>query len=317
MKLRLLPEYRVILGRQLRRKLASHAVPCPLCNSRASSRICKTPNVHMAVFRDIFAERVVQCKNCGFIFTNPRPTLGALERYYTDDYALEGLSVPRTLEEFLGDSHKEIWFSKDRDFELVTERKTSGRLLDIGCASGTLLWLAKQKGFAVRGVEVGRGSAEYVRTVLDIDVFCGQLEDAGFPDNSFDVITMFHSLEHVPNPRTVVREVRRILADSGIFIVVVPNYSAWSSERHGADWIWLQPQNHYSHFTPESLRNLLAWEGFAAELHCEEGRYGEAEIRASYSELEVSQIFADLKGSELVAVATRSASVENESAAGA
>jgi SAM-dependent methyltransferase len=308
MNLRLFPQYSVIFRRQLRRKIASRLVPCPLCGSAVSALICKSPNVHMVVFREIFAEYVVRCNSCSFVFTNPRPTPEALARYYTDDYALEGLCVPKSLDEFLGASHKDIWFSKDRDFKLISQRKSSGRLLDVGCASGTLLWLAKQEGFSVHGVEVGRHSAEFVSKVLGIEVFCGQLEDARFPDSFFDVVTMFHSLEHVPNPRMVVREVRRILAPSGVFLIVVPNYSAWSSERHGENWIWLQPQNHYSHFTPESLSRLLAGEGFSSELRSEEGRYGESEIRNSYSESEISRLFAELKGSELVAFASPASS---------
>jgi len=255
----------------------------------------------MFLFRAFFAESVVRCVNCDFVFTNPRPTASALERYYTEDYALEGLPIPQSVAEFLSDSYKEIWFSKDRDLNLILETKTSGRLLDIGCASGTLLWLAKQKGFDVRGVEVGVHSAEFVRNVLGIEVFCGQLEAAQFPDNSFDVITMFHALEHVPFPRTVVREARRILAPTGVFIAVVPNYSSWSSERFGKEWIWLQPQNHYSHFTPHSLMKLFASETLACQIRTEEGRYGEVEIRKAFAEPEIGRVFSQLKGSELVA----------------
>jgi 2-polyprenyl-3-methyl-5-hydroxy-6-metoxy-1,4-benzoquinol methylase len=257
----------------------------------------------MQLFKHVFAERVVSCDECGFVFTNPRPTPKALERYYTEDYALEGLSIPKSIEEFLGSSHKDLWFSKDRDLGLILGHRTSGRLLDIGCASGTLLWLAKEKGFSVQGVEVARHSADFVRKVLDIEVFCGQVEDARLPAKYFDVVTMIHSLEHVPNPREVVREVHRILASSGVFIIVVPNYFGWSSQKHGAAWIWLQPQNHYSHFTPKSLSDLLAQEGFASTLRSEEGRYGDSELGSSYTKLEASKLHANLLGSELVAVA--------------
>src|ERR1700722_10179920 len=163
MNLRLVPQYSVIFRRQLRRKLASRTVPCPVCGSGAHSLICKSSNVHMQLFKHVFAERVVRCDECDFVFTNPRPTRKALERYYTEDYALEGLSIPKSIEEFLGSSHKDLWFSKDRDLGLILEHRSSGRLLDIGCASGTLLWLAKEKGFSVQGVEVARHSADFVR----------------------------------------------------------------------------------------------------------------------------------------------------------
>lgn len=255
----------------------------------------------MSFFREIFAEAVVRCVTCGFVFTNPRPTPAALERYYTEDYALEGLPVPTSVDDFLNDSYKEIWFSKDRDFNLILEKKSSGRLLDVGCASGTLLWLAKKKGFSVQGVEINPQAAEFVRNVLGIEVFCGQLETARFPNNSFDVITMYHVLEHVPFPRVVVREIRRVLAPAGVFIAVVPNYSSWSSDRFGVEWIWLQPQNHYSHFTAETLSKLFAAEELACEMRSEEGRYGEVEIRKVFPESALPEVFRSLHGSELIA----------------
>lgn len=305
MKLSLFPEYRVIFLRELRRKLANRKIPCPLCGSQKSFLVAKSPNVHMAVFRRIFAERVVQCEACGMVFTNPRPSVKDLERYYTELYRLEGLEVPKTLDEFLGEGHKEIWFSKERDFELVLEEKSAGRLLDIGCASGSLLWLAHEKGFAVHGVDVGRVATQFVADILGFDVFCGQLEDAHFPDRSFDVVTMFHSLEHVPYPRPVVREIRRILADDGVFIGVVPNFAGWSSEKDGAKWIWLQPQNHYSHFTPDSLRKVVEGEGFSLRMRSEEGRYGDEKIQEIYNPSEVQTLFARMKGSEILFAARK------------
>src|SRR6266404_5862265 len=115
MKISLFPQYSVIFRRQLRRKLASRRVPCPLCGSRVYSEVCRSPNVHMAIFRQVFVERVVRCDNCNFVFTNPRPTPRALEQYYSEDYALEGLEVPKSMDEFLGDPHQDIWFPQDRE----------------------------------------------------------------------------------------------------------------------------------------------------------------------------------------------------------
>lgn len=256
----------------------------------------------MAVFREIFAEGVESCKDCGFVYTNPRMSAKSLEKYYSRNYRLEGLAVPKSLEEFLGESYKEIWFSKGRDVNLVLAEKSGGRLLDVGCASGSLLWLAKEKGFAVKGVEVGRASAEFATNVLGIEVFCGQLEDARFRDGEFDVITMIHSLEHVPDPRRVFQEIRRILADDGVFIVVVPNFGSWSAKRDAVRWKWLQPENHYSHFTPETLREMANRENFIAAMGTEEGRYGEEDIRAVYGAEDIRRLQSELKGNEIILV---------------
>jgi SAM-dependent methyltransferase len=301
----LFSQYGIVFRKQLRRKLANRMISCPLCGCAQFTLVCKRPNVNMMLFREIFAEKVVECRACGFVCTNPQAASEALEKYYSEDYLLEGLNVPRSVEEFLGEEYKEIWFSKDRDLQLILEQKDHGRLLDIGCASGTLLWLACRHGFAVFGVEVARRSADFVRNILGFDVFCGELKNAAFPRSSFDVVTMFHSLEHVPDPRQVIREIHRILASDGVFIGVVPNFGGWSSQKFGPKWIWLQPQNHYSHFTPESLGKLLEAENFTAEIRSEEGRYGDEEIRKYFDPAEVNEIVSQRKGSELLFVARK------------
>lgn len=290
---------------QLWKRVFSRRIPCPHCDSRSSALLYITPNVHMAGFRDIFCERVVQCRDCGFAFTNPRLSAPDLEKFYSRFYRLEGLEVPRTVEEFLGEKHRGIWFSKERDFALVQARKSGGDLLDVGCASGSLLWLARKAGFSVSGVEVGRQSAAFVKSVLGIDVFCGQLEDAPFREAQFDVVTMFHALEHVPNPRAVLRTIRRLLNDEGVFIAVVPNFGSWGAKSEGARWKWLQPQNHYSHFTAESLARMADAEGFDSQITSEEGRYGEEDIRARYHGDEISRIYEERQGSELILIARK------------
>lgn len=68
-----------------------------------------------------------------------------LEEYYTKNYRLEGLPVPKSIEEFLSESYKEIWFSKERDLNLILSAKTSGRILDVGCASGNFAVARKTK----------------------------------------------------------------------------------------------------------------------------------------------------------------------------
>jgi SAM-dependent methyltransferase len=284
------------------RKLSSRRIPCLLCGSRQTSLVYKTPNVHMAGFREVFAERVEKCEECGFVFTNPRLPARALEKYYTENYLLEGLPIPKSIEQFLSDEYREIWFSKERDLNVVLSATPRGSLLDIGCASGTLLWLAKQKGFQVNGVEVSKSSAEFANKILGLDVFCGQLEGARFQDGRFDVVTMIHSLEHVPEPRKALREIRRILADDGVFIAIVPNFASWSALTQKAQWKWLQPENHYSHFTPESIAALAEREGFATSMSTEEGRYGEEDIRQAYAAEEIQRIYAELKGSEIIFV---------------
>src|SRR6266436_1246453 len=100
MNLSLFAQYRSSFRKQLQRKLASRTISCPLCGCAQFTLVCKHPNVHMFFFREVFAEKVVECRACGFVLTNPRAAPGALEKYYSEDYLLEGLNVPSSQEEF-------------------------------------------------------------------------------------------------------------------------------------------------------------------------------------------------------------------------
>jgi 2-polyprenyl-3-methyl-5-hydroxy-6-metoxy-1,4-benzoquinol methylase len=310
MKLPLTKAHYLIFRQQLWKKLCSRRNPCPLCGSRKATLVYETPNVHMKVFRSIFAERVEKCEDCGLLYTNPILAAKDLEKYYSKYYALEGLPVPRSKKEFLSRSYSDIWFSKDRDISLLKKAKPGGEVLDIGCASGSLLWMAREAGYKVRGVEVGESSARFARVVLNLNVFCGQLREAKFPSAEFDAVTMIHSLEHVPDPQDTLVEVHRILKDDGMLIVIVPNAGGWSAVRDGIKWKWLQPQNHYSHFTPVTLRTMAKRAGFSPDLTSEEGRYGEDEIRSAYRQDEILRIHAELRGSEIILVARKRLSAE-------
>jgi SAM-dependent methyltransferase len=100
--------------------------------------------------------------------------------------------------------------------------RSTGRLLEIGSAGGWFLKTAREAGWDVRGVEFSRDAAEFARSHLALDVFCGELADAGFPPQRFDVIYLADVLEHIPEPLQFVRELHRVLAPDGAVVVCGP-----------------------------------------------------------------------------------------------
>jgi 2-polyprenyl-3-methyl-5-hydroxy-6-metoxy-1,4-benzoquinol methylase len=88
------------------------------------------------------------------------------------------------------------------------------------------------------------------------------LESAMLADESFDVVVMSHSLEHVAEPRADLARVRRLLRPGGLLLVSVPNFGSWQRERFGAEWFALDVPRHRTHFTPRSLAHALQGEGF-------------------------------------------------------
>jgi 2-polyprenyl-3-methyl-5-hydroxy-6-metoxy-1,4-benzoquinol methylase len=144
----------------------------------------------------------------------------------------------------------------------AAENRPGLELLDVGCGSGTLLSLLKRRGFRVRGVDFSSEAAAIAKSENDVEVAVGSLEEVQFPDRSFDVVTLFHVMEHVTNPRLVLNEVSRILRPKGAVILQVPNIESWQFKVFGAQWYGLDIPRHVIDYSKSSMLKLLSDSGF-------------------------------------------------------
>jgi SAM-dependent methyltransferase len=147
-----------------------------------------------------------------------------------------------------------------------------GRALDVGCGSGT--WLLKMRilGWEVEGVELSEAACAAARSA-GLHVHQGQLADAGLPAASFDVVRIWHTLEHVPDPALVLREAARLLRPGGLLLVGVPNAGGWLARAFGSYWFDLDVPRHLWHFTERDLRRLVEDAGLRVG-HIGYGFYG-------------------------------------------
>ena len=139
----------------------------------------------------------------------------------------------------------------------------SGRLLDVGAAGGAFVLEAGRAGFAAWGVEPTPVFAARARDRLGLDVRTGALEDLSLEPGSLDVVTMWHVLEHVPEPASALALIHAALRPGGTLAVEVPNFGSAVSRHMGVDWTSLQPDVHVNQFTAASLRALVERAGFA------------------------------------------------------
>ncbi len=188
---------------------------CSLCGSTSIKRLFPCEDGH-----------VLRCTGCGLVFLSSIDKLrDESKKIYSEDYYLE----------------REDYFFKDgvvdgtsrlsphvKDFldglswiELF--KRPPGRLLDVGCAMGTFLQLAKEKGWDCSGVEISGFAAEAASKRLGVEVFNGTLREAGFAEGSFDVVTLWDTIEHLSEPLEEVKEIRRILRPGGLLLVNTPN----------------------------------------------------------------------------------------------
>lgn len=205
------------------------------------------------------------CAGCHSIFIDPMPGEQELAGFYPERYWWR--SSPGLLNR-LEDFYRRIALSDHVRFiaraaeESVTDPRQV-RLLDVGCGSGSLLGLLKRRGFGVLGFDASREAARIAKAENDVDVIVGaRLQDASLPSVSFDLITLFHVMEHVVHPQEMLAEVSRLLSYGGRLILQVPNVSSWQSSLFGTRWYGLDVPRHVINYSCQGLCRLLAGSGF-------------------------------------------------------
>ena len=139
-----------------------------------------------------------------------------------------------------------------------------GRLLDLGCGKGHFVAAARRVGWDAIGTDHSPAAAAAARQLYGIEIIVGDVTEVAL-DGPFDAVTMWHMLEHVPDPAGVLRRSRELLAPGGRLVVSVPNLASAQARTFGPDWFHLDREHHAFHFTPVALNRLLEREGFVVE----------------------------------------------------
>jgi len=140
------------------------------------------------------------------------------------------------------------------------------RMLDVGCGAGEYLEDMHDLGWDVYGVDVSEDAVRVAGGRVGASrVWAGTLDQFNSSLRDLDLITMIHSLEHVPNPQETLQEVHRRLATNGKVKIVVPDISGFEAKLFGRHWIGLDVPRHFTDFSQQTLRNLLQRNGFVVE----------------------------------------------------
>lgn len=148
-----------------------------------------------------------------------------------------------------------------RSLDLLERFVPTGRLLDVGAATGFFLALAKERGWDVRGVELSP-AAVAVAATRGIEVVAGTLETAPYEERSFDAVTMFDVLEHVQRPAALVERTRQLLRPGGALVINTPDSASVCARLMARRWHLLCPPEHLALFNQRSLAKLLGDHGF-------------------------------------------------------
>lgn len=192
---------------------------------------------------------LLSCRACRTLYAAALPASEASEDY--EGYYGEGnLHVPAFIDRRL-----------DEIVAGFEPYRRGGRLLDVGCGAGTFLRAGRRAGWTAVGVEVNATAAEHNRAA-GFEVFNGELAEAGFPEGHFDVVILSEVLEHVADPRGMLRDILRVLRPGGLLWATTPNGRGLSARALGLGWSAVCPPEHLHLFSRRAARALLAEAGF-------------------------------------------------------
>jgi 2-polyprenyl-3-methyl-5-hydroxy-6-metoxy-1,4-benzoquinol methylase len=236
---------------------------------------------------------ILNCRNCGLIWLDPQPISNEIWKLYGTYFTHQAVpsgSSPRlsSLRANLGRAVLSECYGYRRNNEDVTvsvlwknvcrlswvkdifgfpimglKDSWKGRLLDVGCGNGVFLARMKSLGWEAVGVELDEKAANVAKTELDLDVFIGTLEAAGFADESFDVITLNHVIEHVGDPIELLCQCRKLLRKGGRVVVTTPNADSLGHKIFQENWRGLEVPRHLMVFSLRTLVQLASEAGLS------------------------------------------------------
>ena len=223
---------------------------CPVCGHTESrvAMVCLDHTVSKESFN------ISECTSCGFWYTNPIPDKSVIGEYYkAEAYVSHTSSKKGLINRIYHWVRKRAIANK---FKLVKSLSSGKRLLDIGCGTGDFLAFSHNNGMEVTGLEPDPDARQIAAKkveghVLDLS------ELYNFKKDTFDVITMWHVLEHVYDLNEDIDQILDVLKDDGVLIVAVPNRSSHDAEKYKTHWAAYDVPRHLYHFREKDIINLF------------------------------------------------------------
>lgn len=206
--------------------------------------ICYICNHKINQIGKIGKQLISKCSNCGFGITKKLKFQQG--HYHRDETYIE--------EEKL---FKNIF---QKRVNIISKFKKKGKVLEVGCSTGILLTLLKDKGWEVKGVEISETAANIAKE-KEIDVLVKPFQEINI-EEKFDLIIFNHTLEHLEYPKKVLEKARSMLNKNGLIYIDLPNFGGISAKNLGVWWPMLLPEEHLWHFTQDALSKLLKDLGF-------------------------------------------------------
>ena len=234
------------------------AFQCNLCGACDFDRVI-TKNAH----------QLVRCRACGLLCIDPQPSREQIAALYAPASGYQRHRLQASNNRYAPFEDRRSRYLAD---VVDREHARRGALLDVGCGTGAFLHDMQKRGWKVCGLELGEHQVEHARTAHNLDVQAGAAEDATarFAATSFDVITLWDVVEHLPSPRQVVTDLVTLLKPGGTLFLATPNEDGWVARAHWQTirrawgvWPHPEPPRHLFQFSRTTIRKLCDAAGLA------------------------------------------------------
>jgi 2-polyprenyl-3-methyl-5-hydroxy-6-metoxy-1,4-benzoquinol methylase len=239
---------------------------CPVCSCRKWELF--TTTFDRLLNRPEPVWEIRRCQSCGFGWTDPPLAEDEIIHHYPPTYLGH---TAQTIEDFLTGKlqRSRSWRRETEKVALLERFVSGGRILDVGCGDGKFLWALDPGKWDRTGVELADETVRLVRSrISDITLVEGNIFSQELPRGSFDVITFWHVLEHLPQPLKVLERASQLLRSKGWFLISLPNFNSLQAHLFGRHWYAFDDvPRHLYHYAPLPLEMLLQKAGLRVHKH--------------------------------------------------
>ncbi len=233
-----------------------HISTCPVCGSKSIKTFLHGKDFFVS--QELFA--IEKCQSCSFLFTQDFPTEASIGSYYESvEYVSHSDSKKGIINSLY---HKVRSFMLKKKAALVEKQSSAkGSLLDVGTGTGYFANEMKNRGWQVSAIEKNAQAREFIHKNWQIDAKSDEAL-ATFAEHSFDVVTLWHVLEHLEQLNESMHKFHSILKENGTLILALPNADSYDAGHYKAFWAAYDLPRHLWHFTPDSIKLLARKHGF-------------------------------------------------------